>query len=55
MPWSDLQGVRLMLRAAGITSLSTLGLAVLAYCVLWRLPRYRRLMGGSSLHPDAMA
>ena len=36
MPWSDIQDARLMLRAAGITALSTLGLAVLAYCLLWR-------------------
>ncbi|HEV8261076.1 MAG TPA: DUF4184 family protein [Burkholderiales bacterium] len=33
---SDMDGLRSALRAAGITALSTLGLAFLAYCMMWR-------------------
>jgi len=32
----DMQGVRSMLRAAGVTAVSTLGLGILGYCLLWR-------------------
>jgi hypothetical protein len=35
-PSFDMNGLRDALRAAGITALSTLGLAFLAYCMMWR-------------------
>jgi hypothetical protein len=35
-PSFDMDGLRNALRAAGITALSTLGLAFLAYCMMWR-------------------
>jgi hypothetical protein len=35
-PSFDMDGLRDALRAAGITALSTLGLAFLAYCMMWR-------------------
>lgn len=37
-----IEAARLALRPAGVTALSTLGLSILAYCVLWRCTRWNR-------------
>ena len=55
IPWSGIQNIRLTLRAAGVTALSTLGLGMLAYCVLWRWHHQRRRLSDSSPRPDAAA
>jgi hypothetical protein len=36
LPSAGMDGMRSALRAAGVTALSTLGLALLAYCMVWR-------------------